>query len=321
MFITRTELLGSFFSIAVGIFLPLVARSQSAGPPTFLSEKSAMLCGEGFRPDSLAEGQEDRWSVPSERTLSPLTRECLVNPSASAATAHVSTESFLGHRHSDIPPASSPETPRHAVISRHVIADPPLTAADTSLAVAHEAVLEILSADNPCSMWLRKVNPEVAAIFQTLTFEIEKRGADYAIQERLDGVLIKHGPYSARTTENTGPGTLVTLNANGPFFHSRVNLHSLYLQGGSLIYSGDHTATHVGPYDGGSFRAQIIILLHELAHVIGAIPEDDSSKFGFTRSQNNTVTVLLYCRSTTDAFVRNNAVVLTTGASDVPRRY
>jgi len=56
----------------------------------------------------------------------------------------------------------------------------------------------------------------------------------------------------------------------------------------------------VGPFDGGTLQAQIVTLLHELAHVIGAVPSDDSSVVGFARSQENTELILRYCQAEAD---------------------
>jgi hypothetical protein len=60
----------------------------------------------------------------------------------------------------------------------------------------------------------------------------------------------------------------------------------------------------VGPFDGGTLEAQVVTLLHELAHVIGAVPSDDSSVGGFARSQENTELILHHCQSQAGATAR-----------------
>lgn len=316
MFITRARFLGSFFLIVFTALSPRISDSQSVGPPSFLNA-SEMACGQERRRISPADSEDDRWQPSSEHEIGPAVQDCAGTLSASGAP-DVSRESLFGHRHSDMRPANLPKTPRLGAIPNHFAVDPSIATADPSLAIAREAALEILSADSPCSRWFRQFDPEVVTTFRSLNFQIDQRGPDYAIQERANGALIEHGPYSARTTEDTGPGTIVILNANGPFFHSRINLYILNLPGGVPVYTGHHMFTHVGPYDGGSLRAQIIILLHELAHVIGGIPEDDSSRFGFARSRANTATVLQYCRPATDGFLKYNAVILTPAVAGVP---
>ena len=67
---------------------------------------------------------------------------------------------------------------------------------------------------------------------------------------------------------------------------------------------------HVGPYDGGTLRAQIVTLLHELAHVVGAIPEDDSRKFGPGRSQQNTELVLRHCKAVAEASAKRSVLIV-----------
>ena len=309
MLITRTEFLGSLFLFVVAAPFPRVAACQSAEPPAIV-KTSELPCGEERRAVLLTGGEEERWLLSSQRLPGPSTNECAAGFLASSMAYRFSRPMFVEHRLDDVPSARRLEPPP-STVPKHYPVYPPL-------AVAHEAVLEILSANNSCSMWLQQFDPDIVATFQSLRFQIEAKGPDYAIQERIGGVRTEHGPYSARTMQSAGPGSIVTVNGNGPFFHARLDLYSLNFPGGAPFQTGNRTFAHVGPYEGGSFRAQIIILLHELAHVIGAIPEDDSSKFGFKRSQNNTSTVLLYCRLTAETFVKNNAVVLTTAASGDP---
>ncbi len=72
------------------------------------------------------------------------------------------------------------------------------------------------------------------------------------------------------------------------------------------IETGDRRVIHVGPYQGGTLGAQITTLLHELVHVVDAIPEDDSSRFANGRPRSRTsrtshrLFAFRWCRSSLD---------------------
>jgi hypothetical protein len=51
----------------------------------------------------------------------------------------------------------------------------------------------------------------------------------------------------------------------------------------------------ISSYPGNTPEAQITILLHELGHIIGRLPEDDDSWDG--RSSRNTSEVLRHCKT------------------------
>jgi hypothetical protein len=168
----------------------------------------------------------------------------------------------------------------------------------TTIARVRQAALEILESENECSAWFRHFDPDVPATFRSLKFSVDEDGSDRVIKERNDeGVWVEHGPYVARTKQNTGPGTAVTINANGAFFRRKDEIYKVNWFGAEESQTGTWKYLSVGPYDGGTLQAQVIAVLHELAHVINAIPWDDSSRVGFSRSQENTELVLRYCRS------------------------
>ena len=52
---------------------------------------------------------------------------------------------------------------------------------------------------------------------------------------------------------------------------------------------------NVGFYDGDTPEARVAILLHELGHIIGRLPEDNDSWDG--ESSRNTMEVLQHCKS------------------------
>jgi predicted HD phosphohydrolase len=50
----------------------------------------------------------------------------------------------------------------------------------------------------------------------------------------------------------------------------------------------------VGSYSGNTAEAQIAILLHELGHIVGRLPDDSDSWDG--RSSQNTLEILSHCK-------------------------
>ncbi len=168
----------------------------------------------------------------------------------------------------------------------------------TTIARVRQATLEILESENNCSAWFRHFDPDVSATFRSLNFSVDEDGSDRVIKERNDrGVWIEHGPYIARTRQNAGPGASVTINANGAFFRRKDEIYKVNWLGAEERETGTWRYLRVGPYDGATLQAQVIAALHELAHVINAIPWDDSTSVGFYRSQENTELVLRYCRT------------------------
>jgi hypothetical protein len=172
----------------------------------------------------------------------------------------------------------------------------------TTIARVRQAVLQILESENKCSAWLRHSDPQVSATFRSLNFSVDEEGSDRVIRERNDlGAWIEHGPYIASTRQNTGPGTTVTINARGAFFRQKGEIYKIKWFGADETETGYWKHLDIGPYDGGTLPAQVIAVLHELAHVINAIPADDASPIGFIRSQQNTELVLHYCKSQVSA--------------------
>lgn len=171
-----------------------------------------------------------------------------------------------------------------------------------AIARARAAVLEILRSSNSCSAWFAKSDPDVVETFASLQFWVEKNGPDHIVKERGDrGDWIEHGPYVARTSQGTGKGTNVGINANGAFFHAQAEVFRIEWHQSYALPTNVWQVLHAGPYDGATAMAQIVTLLHELAHIVGAIPSDGQSPSGLNRSQENTETVLKYCKSTVNA--------------------
>jgi len=66
------------------------------------------------------------------------------------------------------------------------------------------------------------------------------------------------------------------LNANGPFFNRTSVVMQLDPRGMPARPDGNRLLT-VSSYEGNTPEAQITILLHELGHIIGRLPEDGDS--------------------------------------------
>ena len=179
------------------------------------------------------------------------------------------------------------------------------------IASARAGVLAILRSDNSCSAWFVKADSNVAETFSSLQFWIERDGPEHILQERGErGDWIWHGPYIARTSESTGAGTNIAINASGAFFRNKAQVFKIEWQHGLQRTTNTWQNLHAGPYDGATPKAQIITLLHELAHVVGAIPSDGMSPSGINRSEENTEVVLKHCRSAIDSSSKRTLIEL-----------
>lgn len=193
-------------------------------------------------------------------------------------------------------------------ISRHVThIRPTLSSLGPPGALIEQARLraaQILNSENACSAWLREADPNASAIFESLEFAL-RDGPRYVQAYRSDtGEMLLRHPYSAFTEEGAGRGATVVLNLNGPFFVRATDIFETQISGWPAHFAG-HRALTVGTFGGATLPAQITTLLHELAHVIGRIPDDsDDSKF---QSSENTERVLYFCRAAIKANLRRSA--------------
>jgi len=179
-------------------------------------------------------------------------------------------------------PASSQVSPRKAAKNEVIVER------------ARERVLSILQEENGCSAWFREADPNAAAVFESLHIGIAPRNREF-VQRATDATgehSYKH-PWGARSNQLAGSGSLVEINPGGPFFVSSLPVVDAEAGGPFHFDWGNRTLT-VGGFPGDSLEAQITILLHELGHVIGRIPEDDDS--WDKRSSHNTEEVLRNCR-------------------------
>ncbi|MBS1840256.1 MAG: hypothetical protein JSS69_08490 [Acidobacteria bacterium] len=165
---------------------------------------------------------------------------------------------------------------------------------EVAVAHARERVLAILREENGCTAWFREADPDAAGVFESLQIGIAKKKQEFV--QRTTNERGEHSyrhPWGGRSNQMAGPGSLVQVNPDGPFF--TVTLPVVETRpGGQILFFGGFRILTVGGFPGDSPEAQTTILLHELAHVIGRIPEDDDSWDG--RSSRNTDEVLRNCR-------------------------
>jgi hypothetical protein len=159
---------------------------------------------------------------------------------------------------------------------------------------AREQVLEILQNGNACTAWFQEADPAPAEVFRSLHFELERNGpsAIYGMRNRQGKQFFKH-PWGARSMQFVGRGSTIRLNANGPFFN-RTSPVMQQDSGARLVWPSGNRMLTISNYNGGTPEAQITILLHELGHIIGRLPEDSDSWDG--RSSENTSEVLRHCK-------------------------
>ena len=160
---------------------------------------------------------------------------------------------------------------------------------------ARDKVLEILQTGNACSDWYRVKDPNPAATFRTIAFALD-RESDIYVREtpQSGGIQLIRNPYVAKVLQGEGPNATVTINVNGAFFFSMGTVVDDRIEGGPVSFRGARPI-QVGPYSGGSFRAQVLALLHEFGHVIDLLPMDRDDYEG--RSRQNTADVLRVCRA------------------------
>jgi hypothetical protein len=173
-----------------------------------------------------------------------------------------------------------------------------------TIARARGQVFEILQNGNACTAWFQESDPDPADVFRSLHFELDESGPRriYNLRNSVGEHLFKH-PWAAKSYENSGRKSTVLLNANGPFFQSTSLLMEVDL-GGLLARPVGQRLLRVASYEGNTPEAQITILLHELGHIIGRLPEDDDSLDG--RSSRNTAEVQRHCKTETRAAARNS---------------
>jgi len=160
---------------------------------------------------------------------------------------------------------------------------------------ARDKVLTILESENACTGWYRTKDSDPAAVFRTLTFSVDRSGDGFVRESpSAEGFAMMRNPYVASVMQDGGRSSTVIINANGAFFFPAANVVEERYLGGPANFRRPQVI-QVGPYVGGSFRAQVLVLLHEFGHVIDLLPEDRDDRDG--KSRQNTLDVLRACRA------------------------
>jgi hypothetical protein len=169
---------------------------------------------------------------------------------------------------------------------------------------ARKQVLDVLQQGNGCADWFREADPAPGEVLRSLHYELEIEGPSYiyGVKDVSRGQLFKH-PWAARSIQNGGQNSTIVLNANGPFFNRTSFVMQLDPRGIPARPDGLRLLT-TSSYEGNTPEAQITILLHELGHIIGRLPEDDDSWDG--QSSRNTSEVHRHCKNETRAAARNS---------------
>jgi hypothetical protein len=164
-------------------------------------------------------------------------------------------------------------------------------------------VLGILQSENACSAWYREKEPDPAGTFQTLEFDLDRKGPTYILESDFNpGLGLYWHPYVAMSAENAGPGATITLNVNGAFFHSDAAVRKGNRAGGPMR-AGGIRELKIDSYMGDTLEAQITALLHELGHITGRIPPDPDRTDG--TSGRNTAEVLRFCRAEVESAAKH----------------
>lgn len=160
---------------------------------------------------------------------------------------------------------------------------------------ARTEVLSILAEPNSCSAWFQSAEPQVAEKFRSLEFAVDAAGSGDILKltawREDDGY---YQPYVARTGQNVGWGSTITLNENGAFFKKMapVRVVSSFNDKG---YFKPSRSLFVAAFDGATLPARVLALLHELGHVIDLLPLDSGVPSGPSISVQNTEKVLRHC--------------------------
>lgn len=134
-------------------------------------------------------------------------------------------------------------------------------------------MLGILNSSNSCS-----------AFFNEAAGKLPGAGGESAAQifSSVDIRLVSISPATAAyTQQGQGADGVIFINKNGAFFNA------------SILVDGKPQALNVANgYPGGFVSSGILVMLHELAHLVNAIPPDAGNP---GQSKTNTQTIIDHC--------------------------
>lgn len=173
------------------------------------------------------------------------------------------------------------------------------------IARGREQVLTILQTQSGCSEWFQESNPAATEMFRSLHYEIAESESPNTLHLHDGfGAELWKNPWAATSFEFGGKNSTIRLNTNGAFFKGLLPVVDLGPPRWLPPPIG-HRVLRVAWFSGGTQQAQITILLHELGHIIGRIPEDSDSWDG--RSTENTIEVLRHCKDEIRAITKNKS--------------
>lgn len=168
------------------------------------------------------------------------------------------------------------------------------------IVLARRQVLAILRENTSCSAWFAQAEPLPFTKLASLHFRLDGDGEFAVLGDHTSSGVFYREPYVARTQQNVGAGSTITLNVHGAFFVSRAPARAI-LGGSVVLVPQMDRLLHVGNYAGGSLNAQVTTLLHEFAHVVDLLPVDMGEADSAFLSTQNTEVVLQHCRKQIEA--------------------
>lgn len=153
-------------------------------------------------------------------------------------------------------------------------ARPPLISQDKVLGSAYHDIVSILSSNNSCSDFFGGLTSVDA--FNELASRIRKNVLTVGISMRMSGPTTN--VHDARTKKNYRIFDKVSLNSNGSFYRNKAALW-------------EPTVPRVGSFEPNSREARVLILLHELGHVMRGsdgrwLLPDDGQNEGLSRANS-----------------------------------
>lgn len=150
----------------------------------------------------------------------------------------------------------------------------PLISEDKVLGSAYYDTLTILSSDNSCSDFFG--GPEAVDIFNQLISKIQKSVLLVGIGMRMSGPTTNIHDF--RTNKKYRIFDKVSLNSNGPFYRRKTALW-------------ETTVPKVGTFEPNTKEARVLILLHELGHLLKGsdgrwLLPDDGKDEGLSRANS-----------------------------------
>jgi hypothetical protein len=127
----------------------------------------------------------------------------------------------------------------------------PLISQDKVLGSAYYDTLSILRSNNPCSDFFG--GPDSVDIFNQLVSKIRKDVLSVKIGIRMSGSTTNI--HDARTQKHYRIFDRVSVNSNGPFYRKNVAVW-------------EPTVPNVGTFQPNTKQARVLMLLHELGHVM-----------------------------------------------------